>query len=46
MPVLNWKLAAHPMNWLVVIFMLIIAGMAGHLLLQYFGVNPATAPAE
>jgi hypothetical protein len=39
---LNWPLMKNPMNWVIVILMLIIAAMFGHLLLSYFGVEPAT----
>lgn len=42
MTIINWKLASHPMNWLTVLFMLIIVGIAGHLLLSYAGIEPAT----
>lgn len=38
----NWKLASHPMNWLTILVMLIIAGAFGHLLLSYFEVEPAS----
>lgn len=38
---LNWGLLKNPLNWVVVILMLVIAGMAGHLILSYFGVEPA-----
>ena len=39
---INWKMISHPMNWLVVLLMLIIAGTAGHLVLTLFDVNPAS----
>lgn len=39
----NWELLKHPLNWLIVILMLVIAGAAGHLLLTHIGVEP-TAP--
>ena len=40
---LNWKIIGHPMNWIEVLLMLIIAGAFGHLVLTLFGMNPATA---
>jgi len=40
---INWKLIAHPINWIVVILMLVIAGTAGTLLLQLFGKVAATS---
>lgn len=39
---LNVGLLKKPINWLIVILMLVIAAMFGHLLLSYFGVEPAT----
>jgi hypothetical protein len=41
--ILNWNLVKHPMNWVVILLMLIIAAMAGHLVLSYFGVEPKTS---
>jgi hypothetical protein len=38
---INWELMKHPLNWITIIFMLIIAGMAGHLLLSVAGLEPA-----
>lgn len=40
---INWNLVKHPMNWAVILLMLLIAAMAGHLVLSYFGIEPATA---
>lgn len=40
---INLKLASHPMNWLTVWLMLIIAGAIGHMLLSLLGVAPANA---
>lgn len=39
----NWKMISHPINWVVILLMLIIAGAFGHYLLSLFGVEPATA---
>lgn len=39
----NWKLISHPINWLVVLLMLVIAGTAGHLLLSFFGMEASTS---
>lgn len=39
---LNWKIVGHPMNWITILLMLIIAGAFGHLVLTLFGMNPAT----
>lgn len=39
---INWQLLKHPVNWLIVILMLVIAGAAGHYILAYFGAEAAT----
>lgn len=39
---INWKMIGHPMNWIVVLLMLILAGTAGHLLLSLLGHEPAS----
>jgi hypothetical protein len=41
MPI-NWRMISHPMNWLTVGLMLVIAGSFLHLLLTYMGIEPAT----
>jgi hypothetical protein len=38
----NWKLVGHPMNWITIFLMLVIAGSIGHLLLTYLGIEPNT----
>lgn len=38
---LNWQLMKHPMNWVTILLMLVLAGIAGHLALTYFGFAPA-----
>lgn len=43
MQLINFKLAKQPVNWLTIALMLFIAAMGGHLLLSYFGVEPATS---
>lgn len=42
MQLINWNLAKQPVNWLTIALMLFIAAMGGHLVLSYFGVEPAT----
>jgi hypothetical protein len=39
---INWKMIAHPMNWAIVLLMLIIAGAIGHMLLSLAGIEPAS----
>jgi len=46
MEIVNWGLLKHPLNWLTVVLMLIIAAMAGSLVLQGFGIEPATDSAS
>lgn len=40
--IINWGLVKHPMNWVTIVLMLVIAGIAGHLALSYFGVESAS----
>lgn len=40
---INYKMIAHPMNWVVVLLMLIIAGAIGHMLLSLAQIEPATS---
>jgi hypothetical protein len=45
--IVNFGLLKHPLNWAIVLMMLLIAAYGGHLLLKYFGASPAAAtPAE
>ena len=39
---LNWKMLSHPMNWVVVTVMLVIAGIFGHLLMSLLDHEPTT----
>jgi hypothetical protein len=40
---INWKLISHPVNWVVILLMLIIAGTAGVLLADFIGLKASTA---
>lgn len=42
MEILNVKLLKSPINWFTIFFMLLIAAIAGHLFLTWFGIEPAT----
>jgi len=44
--IINWRLAKHPMNYVIITLMLVIAGIAGHLVLTWIGVMPAEAPMQ
>lgn len=39
---LNWGILKHPLNWVTVLMMLILAGIAGHLVLSTLGIEPAS----
>lgn len=39
---LNWSILKHPLNWIIILMMLILAGIAGHLVLSTLGIEPAT----
>lgn len=41
MQVLNWRMLGHPINYIIVILMLVIAGIGGHELLSLLGHEPA-----
>jgi hypothetical protein len=41
MKIINWEMALHPINYLVILLMLIIAGIAGHEILQLVNISPA-----
>lgn len=43
MRVLNFEMLKNPLNWIIVLLMLVIAGTAGHLVLSYFQHEPKTA---
>jgi hypothetical protein len=44
--IVNWGLLKHPLNWGIVLMMLLIAAYGGHLLLKYFGASPAEPTAS
>ncbi len=41
--IVNTRLISHPMNWLIVFLMLVIAGMFVHLVMHLLDQAPATA---
>lgn len=41
--ILNWELLKHPLNWVVVLLMVMIFGIALHLVLDYYNVTPKTS---
>jgi hypothetical protein len=38
---INWGIIKHPVNWITVMLMVLIAGIAIHLVLQFYGLTPA-----
>ena len=42
MQIINTRLITHPMNWAIVILMLVLAAIGGHLLMTFFDQEPAT----
>jgi hypothetical protein len=40
MELLNFSLLKHPLNWVIVLLMITIFGLALHLTLDFYGVNP------
>jgi hypothetical protein len=43
MQLVNWSLVRQPLNWATIVLMLVIAAMAGTLILHGAGFTPATA---
>ena len=39
--IINTKIISHPLNWLTIVLMLVIAGIFGHLLLSLLDQEPA-----
>lgn len=42
MTVINWGLIKHPLNWLTILLMVIIAGAAFHFLTAHIKLRPDT----
>lgn len=42
MTVINTGLISHPMNWLIIFLMLVVAAIAGHELMSLAQLEPAT----
>lgn len=40
MKLINWEIVKNPMNWLIIGMMLVVAGVAGHLVMRRLGVEP------
>jgi hypothetical protein len=44
--IINWELLKHPINWLTVVLMVLIAGIALNFILQWQGVSPAASKSQ
>jgi hypothetical protein len=40
MKVINWPMLKNPLNWAIVLLMLLIAAFAGHYALALVGIHP------
>lgn len=40
MEVVNTEILKHPMNWIIVILMVMIFGVAVHMVLDFYNINP------
>lgn len=40
MEVVNTAILKHPMNWIIVILMVMIFGVAVHMVLDFYNINP------
>lgn len=40
--IINFDLVKHPLNWIILLLMVTIAGIAIHLVLDFYNVNPAS----
>lgn len=43
MELLNFSILKQPLNWITILLMVLIAGIAIHIIADSFGVNPARA---
>jgi len=39
---INWRMVSHPINWVTIVLMLVIAGAIGHYALSLAGFEPTT----
>lgn len=38
---INWKIASHPLNWLIVLSVLLVVGLLADLSVRFMGSHPA-----
>jgi len=41
--IVNTAILKNPLNWIIVLLMLVLAGIAGHYALSWLGQEPATS---
>jgi hypothetical protein len=41
MEIINTSLISHPVNWVIIILMVMIFGIGLHLVLDFYNVNPS-----
>lgn len=44
--IVNTGILKNPLNWIIVLVMLVLAGAAGHFALTWLGVSPGTAETQ
>ncbi len=42
--IVNTAILKHPLNWIIVLLMLLLAGAAGHYLFALAGITPKSIP--
>lgn len=40
MEIVNTSLLKHPMNWIIILLMVMLFGIGLHLVLDYYNINP------
>jgi len=40
MSIINFDILKHPLNWVIVILMVMIFGIAAHLVLDFYNISP------
>jgi hypothetical protein len=40
MQIINYDLIKHPLNWAIILLMVMIFGIGAHLVLDHFNINP------
>lgn len=43
MELINFSLIKHPLNWVIILLMVILFGIGAHLVLDFYDLNPSKA---